>query len=86
MNTALVPHSQNRWIQAGENADQDLGFDNYKANSPSLLRPRKRKFLKGKVSLYSYIREINTVREEHFNLEDGMVVRTAWFSEALAWG
>lgn len=33
MNTALVPHSQNRWIQAGENADQDLGFDNYVGES-----------------------------------------------------
>lgn len=31
--TALVPHSQNRWIQAGENADQDLGFDNYVGES-----------------------------------------------------
>lgn len=57
-----------------------------KANSPSLLRPRKRKFLKGRVSLYSCIREINTVREDHFNLEEGMVVRAAWILEALAWG
>lgn len=61
-------------------------WEKVKANSPSLLRPRKRKFLKDKVSLYSFFREINTVKEEHVNLEEGMVVRAAWILEALAWG
>lgn len=32
---ALVPHSQNRWIQAGENADQGLESDNYVGESKS---------------------------------------------------
>lgn len=33
VNTALVPQSQNGWIQAGENAAQDLESGNYVGES-----------------------------------------------------